>query len=105
MSVLVGLLTFGRTRVIVDWHNYGFTIMQVGGANRHLVSVARWYETFIGRFGWKHLTVSKAMKDDLVRIVAIPTHSVFVLYDCATSRFKALSDDEKTAIFVKIGLT
>jgi len=44
------------------------------------------------------------MKDDVVRLVGMPATSVFVVYDCATSRFARLTDDEKTAMLVKIGL-
>ena len=55
----------GRTQIIIDWHNYGFTIMQVNNVNRHLISFARKYELWFGRFGDQHLTVSEAMKKNL----------------------------------------
>ena len=102
--MVVGLLTCGRTRVIIDWHNYGFSILKVGGSNKYLVSIAKWYELFFGKMGWRHLTVSQAMKTNLIELVGMRAEDVFVLYDCATNRFKSLTQDEKLAMYHKISL-
>ena len=58
----------GGTQVIIDWHNYGFTIMQVNNVNAKLVTMARAYELWFGKFGDWHLTVSEAMKKNLAII-------------------------------------
>jgi beta-1,4-mannosyltransferase len=60
-----------RTRLIVDWHNYGFSIMQVNGSSKFFVTIARWYELNVGRMGYRHLTVSQAMKTNLCQITRI----------------------------------
>jgi beta-1,4-mannosyltransferase len=65
VAITVRLLSFGHTRLIIDWHNYGFSIMRVGGSHPALVRMAMRYELFLGRFGDKHLTVSNAMRADL----------------------------------------
>jgi beta-1,4-mannosyltransferase len=65
VCVLTRLLRCGRTKLIIDWHNYGFSIMAVGGRPAALVKIARWYEFWLGRFGDFHLTVSAAMRSDL----------------------------------------
>jgi beta-1,4-mannosyltransferase len=65
VAVLIQLVTWGRTKLIIDWHNYGFSILRVNQANRAIVWIAKVYEVYVGKFAWKHLTVSEAMKRDL----------------------------------------
>ena len=48
---------------------------------------------------WKHLTVSKAMKKDLIQLTGVDPNLIHVVYDRATSKFKTLSQDEKSALF------
>lgn len=108
MCIVVKILTCSRTRLVIDWHNYGFTIMQVNNVNRRLVSIARWYELTLGRFGDFHLTVSEAMRQDLMRIVPQLRRRedrIQVLYDRATSKFQAaLSMKEKCDLLARVNL-
>jgi beta-1,4-mannosyltransferase len=77
------------TRVIIDWHNYGWTILEVNRANKTLVKCAKAFEIYFGRFADYHLTVSKAMKEHLGSIApAINRKPIHVLYDRATPKFK-----------------
>lgn len=76
IAITVGFLTCGKTRVIVDWHNYGFSIMQVGGSSKTFVKIAKMYETLIGKFGWQHLTVSNAMKSNLAILTGIQLNRI-----------------------------
>jgi beta-1,4-mannosyltransferase len=66
LLVTVLIRTFSRTRLIVDWHNYGFSIMQVNGASPRLVRIAKYYETFFGKFADVHLCVSHAFRKELL---------------------------------------
>lgn len=56
---------YGGTKIVIDWHNYGWTILEVNRVNKLLVKFVRFYELFFGRFGDHHLTVSEAMKVNL----------------------------------------
>ena len=109
VCILVKVLTCGRSKLIIDWHNYGFTILRVNGVNNKIVTLARIYELTLGRFGDFHLTVSQAMKLDLVRIIpslAARENKVHVLYDRATSKFKSnLSLEEKHELLQRIELS
>jgi beta-1,4-mannosyltransferase len=93
VAVIVCIFSCGRTRLVVDWHNYGFSILEVGGSNKFLVKIGKIYEVAVGRLAWKHLTVSKAMKKDLIRMINVPEQLVYVVYDRATSKFKSLSQE------------
>jgi len=80
--------------------------MRVGGVSPKIVALARWYELAFGKFGDHHLTVSETMRQDLMTIIpslrARPQH-VHVLYDRATSKFKAdLSMSEKSDLLSRI---
>jgi len=33
-----------QTKLIIDWHNYGYTIMKSTGVNGMLCKLAQWYE-------------------------------------------------------------
>ena len=51
------------SRLIVDWHNYGFSIMALTHSSSSLiVRLAKWYEGFFGRLADYHLCVTKAMQ-------------------------------------------
>ncbi|KAG8006558.1 Chitobiosyldiphosphodolichol beta-mannosyltransferase [Nibea albiflora] len=60
VSVLRGI------RFVIDWHNYGYTIMALSLGQRHpVVRLAKWYEHFFGPLAAHNLCVTNAMKDDL----------------------------------------
>ncbi len=69
-----------RARVVVDWHNYGYTILALRLGERHpIVRLHAWYEFLAGRLcGSHHLCVSEAMRADLASQHGI---SATVLYD------------------------
>jgi beta-1,4-mannosyltransferase len=64
--ILVKMMKCGRTKLIIDWHNYGYSIMRVNRVNKMLVFLAKIYEKHLGRWGDYNLCVSKAMKTDLI---------------------------------------
>lgn len=55
------------------------------------MGLAKWYELFFGKMAWKHLTVSEAMKQNLVQLIRVDPKLVHVVYDKATSKFKSLN--------------
>ncbi|KAK4226752.1 glycosyl transferases group 1-domain-containing protein [Podospora fimiseda] len=56
-----------NTRLIIDWHNYGWTILaSTRGSTIHpFVLLSRLYEIYFGRLGWHNLTVTRAMARQL----------------------------------------
>uniref|UniRef100_A0A3B4D8Q6 Chitobiosyldiphosphodolichol beta-mannosyltransferase n=1 Tax=Pygocentrus nattereri TaxID=42514 RepID=A0A3B4D8Q6_PYGNA len=51
---------------VIDWHNYGYSIMALTLGEKHLiVKVAKWYEKFFGRVSDYNLCVTNAMRHDL----------------------------------------
>ena len=55
-----------RAQIVVDWHNYGFSLLAVRlGADHWLVRLARWYEFRAARPASRHFCVSRAMCEDL----------------------------------------
>ena len=45
-------------RVIIDWHNYGYTIMEANQVKRPIVFLGKIYERLFGKIGDQHLSVS-----------------------------------------------
>ena len=62
VAVLMKKFKCGRMKLIIDWHNYGYTILRVNHVNRILVFFGKIYEKFFGKFGDYHLCVSETMK-------------------------------------------
>lgn len=57
---------FTRIDLIIDWHNYGFTILALTlGENHRLVSLCRWTEGYFGSKAKYHFCVTKSLKNDL----------------------------------------
>ncbi|KAJ3062248.1 mannosyltransferase [Podochytrium sp. JEL0797] len=54
------------SKLIIDWHNFGFSIMAMGKPKGNkIVRIAKWYEMTLGRFADGHLCVTKAMAQEL----------------------------------------
>ncbi len=67
-------LRFGKCKVVVDWHNYGYTLLamgRTGTVKRIMATVYRIIEFGFGRLGNAHLCVSNAMKQDLKKRIGI----------------------------------
>ncbi|KAJ3151674.1 mannosyltransferase [Geranomyces variabilis] len=82
------------SKLIIDWHNYGFSIMALNlGARSPIVRMATLYEKNVGRFATAHICVSKAMAREL-RTRWRVRGSVTTMYDKSPSHFRRLSVPE-----------
>jgi beta-1,4-mannosyltransferase len=67
-TLLVALLAARAraARLIVDWHNFGYSMLALRLGQRHpVVRAARRYERSVGRRADAHLCVSRAMQEEL----------------------------------------
>ncbi|XP_029912922.1 chitobiosyldiphosphodolichol beta-mannosyltransferase isoform X1 [Myripristis murdjan] len=104
-SIAVACLVCGLrgTRVIIDWHNYGYTIMALShGAGHPVVRLAKWYEHFFGPLATHNLCVTKAMKDDLQRNWGIKATT---LYDRPASVFRETPVRLQHELFMRLART
>ena len=90
-----------RSKLILDWHNYGNTILAMALGRKHpLVSIYKFIEKFFGKLAFHGLCVSKAMKEDLANNWAID--NVTVHYDKPPARFKPITIEDKHDLFMKL---
>ncbi|XP_038275737.1 chitobiosyldiphosphodolichol beta-mannosyltransferase isoform X3 [Dermochelys coriacea] len=65
-----------RSKLIIDWHNYGYTVMSlIHGKSHPIVQIAEWYEKLFGRLSDYNFCVTNAMKEDLQMNCNIKTDS------------------------------
>ncbi|KAM4716621.1 chitobiosyldiphosphodolichol beta-mannosyltransferase isoform 2-T2 [Anableps anableps] len=85
---------------IIDWHNYGYTIMTLSlGASHPVVRLARWYEHLFGPLASHSLCVTNAMKDDLQKNWGIKATT---LYDRPASIFRETPLDLQHQLFLRL---
>ncbi|XP_062467958.1 chitobiosyldiphosphodolichol beta-mannosyltransferase isoform X2 [Pezoporus occidentalis] len=91
---------FWRSKLIIDWHNYGYTVMSLShGRNHPLVQIAKWYEKLFGRLSDYNLCVTNAMKEDLwvnCNIKAV------TLYDKPAAYFKETPLELQHRLYMKL---
>ncbi|XP_065841687.1 chitobiosyldiphosphodolichol beta-mannosyltransferase-like [Oscarella lobularis] len=88
------------SHVVVDWHNYSYTILQMALRPGHpLVRIARIYEQILGRFARSNLCVTRAMREDLKKNWNIEALTV---YDRPPEMFKKTPLDVKHDLFVRL---
>ncbi|XP_030337166.1 chitobiosyldiphosphodolichol beta-mannosyltransferase isoform X3 [Strigops habroptila] len=91
---------FWRSKLIIDWHNYGYTIMSLSHGRSHpLVQIAKWYEKLFGRLSDYNLCVTNAMKEDLwvnCNIKAV------TLYDKPAAYFKETPLELQHRLYMKL---
>uniref|UniRef100_A0A8C8UCN7 Chitobiosyldiphosphodolichol beta-mannosyltransferase n=1 Tax=Peromyscus maniculatus bairdii TaxID=230844 RepID=A0A8C8UCN7_PERMB len=91
------------SRLVIDWHNYGYSIMGlVHGPQHPIVLLAKWYEKFFGRLSHLNLCVTNAMREDLAENWRIRAVTV---YDKPASFFKETPLDLQHELFMKLSRT
>lgn len=91
-----------RSKLIVDWHNYGYTILSLNLHPNHVfVRLSKVIEFMFGRLAHAGFCVSEAMQKDL-RDNHQVRYPLIVLYDRPPKHFKPLSLKEKHDFFVRI---
>lgn len=81
-----------NTRLIIDWHNLNYTILNLRYNNlRHpLVRVIELYERFLGRYADLNFTVTHQMKTFLVNEFHLQKHKIVTLHDRPADQFQPL---------------
>ncbi|XP_008292712.1 chitobiosyldiphosphodolichol beta-mannosyltransferase [Stegastes partitus] len=88
------------SRLVIDWHNYGFTIMALSHGPTHpVVRLAKWYEHFFGPLATSNLCVTNAMKEDLQKNWGIRATT---LYDRPPSIFREMPLKLQHGLFMRL---
>lgn len=97
LPIAVVVKTFTRAKLIIDWHNLGYSILQMkfNGNFWHPLCVAAYViERVFSRFANYHLTVTAAMRTYLISKFGINASKIAVLYDRPGSQFRPLKDGD-----------
>ncbi|XP_042249249.1 chitobiosyldiphosphodolichol beta-mannosyltransferase isoform X1 [Thunnus maccoyii] len=91
------------SRFVIDWHNYGYTIMSLSHGSTHpVVRLAKWYEHFFGPLASHNLCVTNAMKDDLQKNWGIKATT---LYDRPAAIFRETPLKLQHELFIRLADT
>jgi beta-1,4-mannosyltransferase len=96
-----------RARLVVDWHNLGYTMLALRLGRRHIaVRLGRWLERMAGRAADANLCVSRGFAKFLTDRFNLST--VCVLYDRPASAFVPIERVEREqirqALFARLGV-
>lgn len=91
---------FRNTRLVIDWHNFGYSILALRlGARHPLVKISEWYEGFFARGATAHFCVTNAMVRVLQqkwKIEALPLH------DRPPTHFQPLTPQQRSDFLLKL---
>ena len=104
--LLIALITTAlrNTRLVIDWHNLGYTVLALRFNNNHfhpLVRLARFYELTLARFAAGHFTVSEAMAEFLEQNISGSEANPLVLYDRPAAAFQPIISPHIRAEFLR----
>uniref|UniRef100_A0A8C5GGL9 Chitobiosyldiphosphodolichol beta-mannosyltransferase-like n=1 Tax=Gouania willdenowi TaxID=441366 RepID=A0A8C5GGL9_GOUWI len=100
MAVVKFVCFLRRSSFILDWHNYGYTIMALSHGPTHtLVWLAERYERFFGPLADRNLCVTAAMADDLRRNWGVQATT---LYDRPASIFRETPLELQHQLFLRL---
>nr|POF13460.1 chitobiosyldiphosphodolichol beta-mannosyltransferase [Quercus suber] len=91
---------FRNTRLIIDWHNFGYSILALRlGPGHPLVKLSEWYEGLVSRGATAHLCVTNAMVRVLQQkwnIEALPLH------DRPPAHFQPLTPQQRADFLLRL---
>lgn len=93
-----------RSRLIVDWHNFGSTILALDLGEEHaLVRLTRWVERVFGRSATASFCVSRAMKEVLLAEYRV-REPIVVLRDRPAWVVDPMPKEEREALLAKLDI-
>ena len=94
--MVASLVAFLRkTRLVIDWHNLGYSVLGLKlGPNHPMVVASRLYERWFSRFAAVNFTVSDAMRRQLKRDFGVEA-PLLRLYDRPTADFQPASSEDR----------
>jgi beta-1,4-mannosyltransferase len=93
------LTTTKQPRLVIDWHNLGYSMLNPGKIRR----LAEWYERIMAPLAHGHLCVTSAMQQFLKRDMKL--ENVAVLYDCPPDMFRPLTIEQQHEFLLRTNLT
>lgn len=91
---------FRKTGLIIDWHNFGHSILALKlGSNHPMIKMLRFYEVISCHFATAHFCVSTAMARTLSHIWHIQK-PIFVIHDRPPSLFKPIESQKEKYRFL-----
>ncbi|KAK6366571.1 mannosyltransferase [Exophiala oligosperma] len=101
LLVVAVVCMFRGTRLVVDWHNFGYSILALKlGSDHPMVKISKVYEKVLGRAASANFTVTNAMAKVLRSGMAIRT-PVLTLHDRPAELYQPLTDSERIAFLQK----
>ena len=99
------LLRKPRPRLVIDWHNLGFTMFETTTLVQRLIrTLAKWYERIMAPLADAHLTVTEAMEVWLGENFNVHGENVRVLYDKPPLMFRPTSVEEQHELFNRLDI-
>ncbi|GFF52909.1 chitobiosyldiphosphodolichol beta-mannosyltransferase [Aspergillus lentulus] len=99
---IASMVSFLRhTKLIIDWHNFGYTILALKLGGRHpLVRFSKWYEKSFCRYATAHFCVTEAMASILKSHFGL-TAPILPLHDRPASHFQPIVDERERKRFLE----
>jgi len=89
-----------NTKLIIDWHNFGYSILALKlGASHPFVRASRLYEQAFSKTASAHLTVTNAMARVLKESF---NEDAFPLHDRPASHFQPLSSSQRSELLKRL---
>ncbi|KAL1583995.1 hypothetical protein WHR41_07408 [Cladosporium halotolerans] len=100
LAVAQFLCFFRKTRLVVDWHNFGYSILALRLGDSHpLVRISEWYEGFFSKRAFAHFSVTNAMARVLKSKWAI---EAVALHDRPPAHFQPLTQAQRSAFLHRL---
>ncbi|OBA22743.1 putative chitobiosyldiphosphodolichol beta-mannosyltransferase [Metschnikowia bicuspidata var. bicuspidata NRRL YB-4993] len=92
-----------RSKLIIDWHNLNYSILNLRFQNvRHpLVQLMKSYEKFFSRFSWLNITVTEQMKHYLATDFGVKSDRILAFHDRPGPQFSPLSQEKIKQVFAE----
>ncbi|KAL4999982.1 glycosyl transferases group 1-domain-containing protein [Aspergillus recurvatus] len=91
---------FRQTKLVIDWHNFGYTILALKLGDTHpLVKISRWYENVFCRSAVAHFCVTNAMVSVLKKEFDLQA-PILPLHDRPASHFQPILDEQERKRFL-----
>ena len=103
MPICLVFCVLTGTKFVIDWHNYGYTILAMAREKKladPLVRIAKFVEKLFARMAHAHFCVTQAMRVNLALDWNVEAR---LLYDRAPTHFGDVSDWHKHDLFLKLG--